>query len=208
MKNIKKIIIPVLILLIIVTILFLNNQNRKTNNTKSNNINNSSTSSNKINDEYKSNFNGENAVIYLGTHAQYEPFTIVLDKNLSNEDLAKSIIKKISSITNYKIELNSLTISNKNIYIDFSKDYAPFNIENSRIDSENTLYSIYGNDNIVYTIFNSIYKSLITYFGNEYNIYFSTNSENININFDNFTFTVDASKPFKRWLTLILFSVA
>lgn len=198
MKNIKKIIIPVLILLIIVTILFLNNQNRKTNNTKSNNINNSSTSSNKINDEYKSNFNGENAVIYLGTHAQYEPFTIVLDKNLSNEDLAKSIIKKISSITNYKIELNSLTISNKNIYIDFSKDYAPFNIENSRIDSENTLYSIYGNDNIVYTIFNSIYKSLITYFGNEYNIYFSTNSENININFDNFTFTVDASKPFKR----------
>lgn len=198
MKNIKKIIIPVLILLIIVTILFLNNQNRKTNNTKSNNINNSSTSSNEINDEYKSNFNGENAVIYLGTHAQYEPFTIVLDKNLSNEDLAKSIIKKISSITNYKIELNSLTISNKNIYIDFSKDYAPFNIENSRIDSENTLYSIYGNDNIVYTIFNSIYKSLITYFGNEYNIYFSTNSENININFDNFTFTVDASKPFKR----------
>ena len=86
MKNIKKIIIPVLILLIIVTILFLNNQNRKTNNTKSNNINNSSTSSNEINDEYKSNFNGENAVIYLGTHAQYEPFTIVLDKNLSNED--------------------------------------------------------------------------------------------------------------------------
>ena len=101
-----------------------------------------------------------------------------------------------------------MTISNKNIYIDFSKDYAPFNIENSRIDSENTLYSIYGNDNIVYTIFNSIYKSLITYFGNEYNIYFSTNSENININFDNFTFTVDASKPFKRWLTLILFSVS
>ena len=198
MKNIKKIIIPILISLpIIILLLFLNKKHITNNTNTMSNINKVTTHSNKNNNEYKSNFNGENAVIYLGTHSQYEPFTIILDKKLSNEDLAKDIIQKISSIIRYKIELNNLTISDKNIYIDLSQDYAPFNLENSYIESEETLYSIYGNDNIIYTIFNSIYKSLTSYFGTDYNIYFSCNSKNINISINDFNFSIDSSVPYK-----------
>ena len=200
MKKIKKIIIFILLLLVIgITLLILNNKNNETNNKTSNNDNNSSPTSNIINDEYKSNFNGENAVIYLGTHSQYEPFTIVLDKSLSNEELTKSIISNISNLINYKIELNNVTFKDKNIYIDFSNNYAPFNINGSIIESEERLYSVYGNDNLVYTIFDSISKSLTSYFGNEYNIFFSVNSENINITFDNFNFSIDSLIPYKLY---------
>ena len=116
MKNIKKIIIPILISLpIIILLLFLNKKHiTNTTNTISN-INKVTTPSNKNNNEYKSNFNGENAVIYLGTHSQYEPFTIILDKKLSNEDLAKDIIQKIEQkgyeVTKCKVEAQ---IANKN----------------------------------------------------------------------------------------------
>lgn len=201
MKNFKKIIIPILILIIIIIILlFFNNQNKKTNNTISDNTNNNVlSSSNIIDDEDRANFSGENAVIYLGTHSQYEPFTIILDKTLSDEELSKNIILKISELIGYKIELSSLTIEDNKIYVDFSKDYAPFNIEGSIIESEEKLYSIYGNDNLVYTVFDSIYKSLTSYFGNEYTIFFSVNSENINITFDNFNFSIDSSVPYELY---------
>lgn len=198
MKKFKKVLIPIILIVIIIIIFVIAKQNKPNSNNKViSNKTSSTNSSTYVDDTYKSNFNGENAVIYLGTHSQYEPFTIVLNKTLSNEELAKSIISQISNLTGYKIELNSITFNDKNIYIDFSNEYAPFNIENSYVESEEKLYSIYGNENIVYTIFNSIYKSLKSYFGNDYNIYFSSNSENINISINNFNFSIDSSVPYK-----------
>lgn len=198
MKKFKKFLIPIIILILIIIVLFIIVKSKQTNSNIIENSNNTSSinSENNIDDKYKSNFNGENAVIYLGTHSQYEPFTIILDKSLSNEELSKSIIYKISELISYKIELNNIEFKDKNIYIDFSKDYAPFNIEESFIQSENKLYSIYGKDNLVYTIFNSIYKSLTSYFGTDYNIYFSCDLQNINISIDDFNFSIDSNTPY------------
>ena len=71
----------------------------------------------------------------------------------------EDIIQKISSIISYKIELNNLTISDKNIYIDLSQDYAPFNLENSYIEAEETLYWLdlsYSVNLIEYNLYESL----------------------------------------------------
>ena len=200
MKKIKEILLPIfylaIIIIIISFIVITASKKAKAVPITSSWSDNTTTSTFPKEDKDKSNFNGENAVIYLGTHSQYEPFTIVLDKSLSNEELAKNIILKISNIISYNIEVNSIKFENKNIYIDFSNNAAPFNIEGSYIESEKKLYSIYGYDNLVYTIFNSIYKTFTSYFGTDYNIYFSINSENILIQDNTFTFFINAGSPY------------
>ena len=201
MKKFKEILTPFIFLAIIILIItfIITTASKKANSITTNSItNNTNTSLNTItnNDEYKSNFNGENAVIYLGTHSQYEPFTVILNKSLSKEELGKEIISKISSAISYNIEINSIKFEDKNIYIDFSNNAAPFNIEESYIETEKKLYSIYGYDNLVYTVFDSIYKSFTSYFGTDYNIYFSVNSENILIQDNNFTFFINVESPY------------
>ena len=203
MKKIKEILLPIfylaIILIIISFIIITASKKAKAvpiTSSWSNTATNTSTSTNPQKDKDKSNFNGENAVIYLGTHSQYEPFTIVLDKSLANEDLAQNIILNISNIISYNIEINSIKFEDKNIYIDFSNNAAPFNIEGNYIDSEKKLYSIYGYDNLTYTIFNSIYKTFSSYFGTDYNIFFSVNSENILIQDNTFTFFINAESPY------------
>lgn len=199
MKKFKELLTPLFFLSIIILIitLIITTASKKAKTVSNNSItSNNFLNTTNNNDEYRSNFNGENAVIYLGTHSQYELFTIVLDKSLINEDLGKSIISKISSAISYNIEINSIKFENKNIYIDFSNNAAPFNIEESYIESEKKLYSIYGYENIVYTIFDSIYKSFTSYFGSDYNIYFSVNSENVLIQDNNFTFSIDSKTPY------------
>ena len=204
MKKIKELLAPIFylaIIIIIISFIFITaSQKAKAipnNSITSNNVDASSNSTNINNDdEYRSNFNGENAVIYLGTHSQYEPFTVILDKSLPKEELGKEIISKISTAISYNIEINYIKFEDKNIYIDFSNDAAPFNIEGNYIESEKKLYSIYGYDNLVYTIFDSIYKSFTSYFGTDYNIYFSVNSENILIQDNNFTFFINTESPY------------
>ena len=196
MKKFKKIFFIIFIIVIILGIFFLFNSNKSkpiTNNTSSKNNNISTT--NETN-RYQSNFRGENAVIYLGTHSQYEPMTVVLEMPDSKEKFIENVILKISSIIGYTIKTNSVKLDGTNIYIDFSKEYAPFNIENSKLETDEALYSLYGTENIIYTIFDSIAKTLISYFGAEYNVYFSANSENINITYNDFSFKVDSTVPY------------
>lgn len=195
MKHIKKILFILLIIIIILLVVFLFPKKENispTNNITSNNI----PSSNTNEDKNKSNFNGENAVIYLGTHSQYEPMTVVLEMPDSKEKFIENIILKISSIIGYSIKINSVKLDGTNIYIDFSKEYAPFNIENSKLEADETLYSLYGTENIIYTIFDSIAKTLLSYFGTEYNVYFSADSENINISYKDFSFKISSTVPY------------
>ena len=198
MKNFKKIIIFIFLLLIIISIFFLlnkeiSNSSKTTENKTTNSFISSTTNETNT---HKSNFNGENAVIYLGTHSQYEPMTVVLEMPESQEKFIENVIAKISSLIGYTIAINSVTISDTNIYLDFSSQYAPFNIENSKIDSDEPLYSLYGSENIIYTIFDSIAKTLSSYFGNEYNIYFSVDSTNINISINDFNLKINSSTPY------------
>ena len=199
-KNILPALIHLTIIILIISFIILTASKKAksvpNSSNSSNTINNTSNTTSQKNDEYKSNFNGENAVIYLGTHSQYEPFTIILNKSLPKEELAKEIISKISSIISYNIDINSISFNDNNIYVDFSKNAAPFNIETSSIETEKKLYSIYGYDNLVYTIFDSIYKSFTAYFGIDYNIYFSVESENILIQDNTFTFLVNSQSPY------------
>lgn len=196
MKKLKPILIIILIIIIILSIfIFINkiNSHQYTNNTISKNNNISTTNETNKN---QSNSHGENAVIYLGTHSQYEPMTIVLETPDSKEKFIENIISKISSLIGYTIKINSIEINDTNIHIDFSKEYAPFNIENNKLETDEAIYSLYGNANIVYTIFDSIAKTLLSYFGTEYNIYFSADSENINITYNNFSFKIDLNTPY------------
>lgn len=147
-------------------------------------------------DEYKSNYSGENAVIYLGTHSYYDSFTIILNRNLKQEDLARTLIEKISKLISYKIEINSIRFEDNNIYVDFSKNGAPFETEKSYIETEDKIFSLYGADNLTYTIFDSIYTNFQVYFGTDKNIYYSCDSENINLNANGIKFNINKSEPY------------
>ena len=146
------------------------------------------------------NTSGENSGVYVGLTDQdkdnYIFVSIKIDKKASTENQVKSLISEISDAINYKIDINSVEINDNKIKIDFAKTAAPFELQESRLNSENPKYIIQFDDVVGKTIFDSINKTLKSYFGEETEVYFSADSENINIQNETLTLNIDLSKPY------------
>lgn len=200
----KKILIIIFIILLIVLIaLGIIRKTPKTNeNTNSNDLANENESESVIPDDIPQvNVNGENSGIYVGLTDQgrdnYTFISIKIDKETSKEEQVKSLISEISSATGYKIDINSVEIDENKIKVDFAKTAAPFEIEQSYTESENLKYNILLKESVAKTIFDSLNKTLKLYFGNSTEVYFSSDSQNINLENDIFKLNIDINKPYQ-----------
>ena len=198
----KKILIIIFIILLIVLIaLGIIRKTPKTNeNTNSNDL--ASEDDIVIPDDVPPvNVNGENSGIYVGLTDQgrnnYTFISIKIDKETSKEEQVKSLISEISSATGYKIDINSVEIDENKIKVDFAKTAAPFEIEQSYTESENLKYNILLKESVAKTIFDSLNKTLKSYFGNSTEVYFSSDSQNINLENDVFKLNIDINKPYQ-----------
>ena len=83
------------------------------------------------------------------------------------------------------------------IKVDFSKTAAPFEVEQSYTESENLKYSILLKESVAKILFDSINRTLKSYFGNTTEVYFSSDSQNINLENDVFKLNIDINKPYQ-----------
>ena len=131
------------------------------------------------------NTNGENSGIYVGvtdnSKENYLFLSIKIDKKSSKEEQISSLISEISTAIGYKIDINSIEVDGEKIKIDFAKTSAPFELENSYSSNDSQRYFITSKSVVAKTIFDSINKTLKSYFGTKTEVYFSADSENISI---------------------------
>ncbi len=196
----RKILIAILAILIILLIAIIlirpnfKNKNDKNENTSRNFILNENVA-------YKVNTNGENTLIYIGVNENgkenYLGVSLKIDKNSSKEDQVKELISGISKHTGYKININSIVIEDNKIKIDFNKNAAPFENEESFEETDDIRYTITSKSLVPKTIFDSINKTLKSYFGKDTEVYFSVDSENINIEDERFPVNIDKLTPYK-----------
>ena len=190
----KKILAIILFVLIVLLIIFMiikpkfyskNNSNKKT---SRNFILNSNTST-------KVNTKGENSGIYVGItqdeNENFIYFSIKIDKKTSKENQVNSLISEISSAIGYKIDINSIKVDDNKVKIDFAKTAAPFELKESYEQTDDQKYFVSSNSVVSKTIFDSIDKTLKSYFGADTEVYFSADNENINIENDIITMNID-----------------
>lgn len=187
MKNKLKILFVLLAILIItgIALIIIEINHSKTNTiTEPKNSNTIIGFSN--NEPIKVNQNGENTVVAIGQTTDnienYIYYSIIVEKTLSEEDQILELINSISKIIGYKININKITISNNEIHIDFSESAAPFETVSSYYGDGNEKYFINTESSLSKTIFDSINKTLLLYLGNNMQVFFSVNDENISIN--------------------------
>lgn len=196
----KKFLIIILIILIILlsvlmifrSKLFKKDHSKKE--TSGNFILDSNTSS-------KVNTSGENSGIYVGINDDDKEnfifISIKINKKDSKENQIESLISEISTSIGYKININNLEIDENKIKIDFDKAYAPFELEESYKQTDAQKYFIASSSAVAKTIFDSINKTLKSYFGADTEVYFSVNSENINISNDLMTINLDKNVAYE-----------
>ena len=195
MKKKGLIIILIIFIILLVGFFIIKPKFQKTD---SNNKN----SNNSKNNSYSNvNMNGENSGIYVGVNEEnlseetienFIYFSITIDKTVSKENQIKALISEISSAICYKIDINNIEIDGNKIKIDLSKNSAPFELENSYTPSDDQKYFITSKLYVAKTIFDSINKTLKSYFGYETEVYFSADSENIELE----SISIDSSKPY------------
>ena len=188
----KKIIFFIVILLIIIQLslivyLLLNFKLKKNENNKNTE---STPTENKV---ATINTNGENAGIFVGTYNNFLLLSTIINKDKSNEEQAQELISAISDATGYKIEINSININSNTIKIDFSKNAAPFELENSYLNTGSEQYYISSDSIVAKTLFDSITKTLKSYFSTINEVYYSVDSENIELE----DLKIDSTKPYK-----------
>lgn len=196
----KKALTILLIILVILLIVFcsvkINKDNSKNNNETSRNFILGTNTTSKV------NTHGENSGISVGVYENgNENFlfiSIKIDKSISKEKQIESLISSISESIGYKIDLNSITMDDNKIKIDFAKTAAPFELQESYNSNASPKYFITNENFVAKTIFDSINKTLKSYFGNETEIYFSADSENINIDNELLTINIDSNSPYNN----------
>ena len=182
MKN--KFLIVILVFFILLLIFIINIKSSDKNNSE-NEVNTNNTNTIKINN------NGENSGDYVGMDDNFIFISIKINKNTSKENQVKSLITEISNSMGYKIDINSIEINENKIKIDFAKTSAPFELQESYNETDLQKYSVSSESIVPKTIFESINKTLKSYFGNETEVYFSADSENINIQNEALTINLD-----------------
>lgn len=164
----KNVIITIIIMILIVAVVFLGykylsikDNINNSNNTQSEVINNDNNSF--VNDEESNTSSDEdNTTIYIGTENNFEEYKVNIDKNTDVMEQAKQIVEEIGKTIGYNIEVVDIVNGKGGITVNFSSNSAPFNLDayigNGKIE-------INDNKELVYTIFDSIQKTLKEYFG-------------------------------------------
>ena len=134
---------------------------------------------------------GGNDKTFKSRKISYLFISIKINKNDSKENQVKSLISEISNSIGFKIDINSIEINNNQIHIDFAKTAAPFELQESNKEDESQPYFVSSESSVPQTIFESINKTLKSYFGSETEVYFSADSENINITNEISTINID-----------------
>lgn len=148
------------------------------------------------------NTNGENSGIYVGvtdnSKENYLFLSIKIDKKSSKEEQISSLISEISTAIGYKIDINSIEVDGEKIKIDFAKTSAPFELENSYSSNNSQRYFITSKSVVAKTIFDSINKTLKSYFGSKTEVYFSADSENISIENEVLKINIDQNVSYQN----------
>ena len=160
----KKFLIFIIILVLLALVVFLgfklldkNNENEIIDNTVNDEQNNT------LNNETNSNTNSQtgenqeyNTTIYIGTEDNFEEFNLNIDKSGSATYQASQILEAIGDILGYRLIANDITDGKGGMTIDFNSNSAPFNTNDSYIGNEQYTTT---NDNLAFTIFDSIEKN-------------------------------------------------
>ena len=99
------------------------------------------------------------------------------------------LIEAIGDILGYRLIANDITDGKGGMTIDFNSNSAPFNTNDSYIGNEQ--YTT--NDDLAFTIFDSIEKTLQEYFGQNLDVWFSLDSGSITIN----DVTIPITEPYQ-----------
>lgn len=118
-------------------------------------------------------------IIYVGTENNFKEFSFKMDENLSTQQQVNTLINEIGKIIGYKLLVNDIAIGKDGITVNFNSNSAPFNTIDSYVGNEK--YTIADYSTIVYTIFDSINKTLKEYFGDSYGIWFTLEDGEITI---------------------------
>ena len=194
----KKFLIFIIILVLLALVVFLgfklldkNNENEIIDNTVNDEQNNT------LNNETNSNTNSQtgenqeyNTTIYIGTEDNFEEFNLNIDKSGSATYQASQILEAIGDILGYRLIANDITDGKGGMTIDFNSNSAPFNTNDSYIGNEQYTTT---NDNLAFTIFDSIEKTLQEYFGQNLDVWFSLDSGSITIN----DVTIPITEPYQ-----------
>ena len=202
MKNKKLIISTIFLIIIIIAIIVIsciNYSNKKQSNKKEDSNTNTIIGFNS-DKTVKVNNSGENTTVLIGqTNNGNDNYTYIsarIDKSASEQDQAFALINAISHSIGYKIEINYIEIKSNKIKIDFSDAAAPFEIDDSYVGNGLESYSIVSENGVAKTIFDSIYKTLINYFGNDVSIYYSVNNKDISITDITPKINISSTKPY------------
>lgn len=160
-----------------------NTVNEEQNNTSNNETNSDTNSQTEENQEY-------NTTIYTGTEDNFEEFNLDIDKSGSSTYQASQILEAIGDILGYRLIANDITDGKGGMTIDFNSNSAPFNTNDSYIGNEQYTTT---NDNLAFTIFDSIEKTLQEYFGQNLDVWFSLDSGSITIN----DVTIPITEPYQ-----------
>ena len=160
-----------------------NTVNEEQNNTSNNETNSNTTSQSEGNQEY-------NTTIYIGTEDNFSEFKVDIDKDGSPTYQASQILEAIGDILGYRLIANDITDGKGGMTVDFNASSAPFNTYDSYIGNEHYTVS---DDNLAFTIFDSIEKTLQEYFGQNLDVWFSLDSGSITIN----DVTIPITEPYQ-----------
>lgn len=160
-----------------------NTVNKEQNNTSNNETNSDTNSQTEENQEY-------NTTIYTGTEDNFEEFNLDIDKSGSSTYQASQILEAIGDILGYRLIANDITDGKGGMTIDFNSNSAPFNTNDSYIGNEQYTTT---NDDLAFTIFDSIEKTLQEYFGQNLDVWFSLDSGSITIN----DVTIPITEPYQ-----------
>ena len=160
-----------------------NTVNEEQNNTSNNKSDSNTTSQSEENQEY-------NTTIYIGTEDNFEEFNLDIDKSGSSTYQASQILEAIGDILGYRLIANDITDGKGGMTIDFNSNSAPFNTNDSYIGNEQYTTT---NDDLAFTIFDSIEKTLQEYFGQNLDVWFSLDSGSITIN----DVTIPITEPYQ-----------
>ena len=179
----KKIIIFLIIIILIMTAVFLgyNYLTKIKNTSNSDNIqiedNNDNSDNNIVNDEQlNTSIDEYNTILYIGMEDNFEEYKVNIDKSTDVMEQAKQIVEEIGKTIGYNIEVVDIVNGKGGITVNFSLNSAPFNLDayigNGKIE-------INDNKALVYTIFDSIQKTLKEYFGGNPDIWYVVEDQEI-----------------------------
>lgn len=186
---VKKFLVLFIVIILVVIAVFLglnylndndsmkNVSDIESNNDENDNNINSSLSNNNANEE-ENNDVEYNSTLYIGTENNFKEYGVDINKEADVMEQAKQIVEEIGAVLGYNIEVVDIVNGKGGITVNFSSNSAPFNMDSY---VGNGKVEISDEKNLVYTIFDSIQKTLKEYFGGNPDIWYVVEDQEITI---------------------------